>query len=81
MKKRLKREHPDAAEYKAKFDAIWDAYFEIEEAEKAKYPDWRGLDHPADAVLRPLHRKCCEQTKELQREYSYLFTEEKEAGE
>jgi len=26
-------------------------------------------------VLRPIHKKCCEETKKLQQEYAYLFTE------
>ncbi len=75
-RKRLNRNHPDCAAYTAKFRAIWDAYFKKEDEEKAKYPDWHGWDHPADSVLRPIHKKCCEETKKLQQEYAYLFTEE-----
>lgn len=75
-RKRLNKNHPDYATYAAKFHAIWDAYFKREDEEKAKYPDWHGLDHPADEVLRLLHRKCSEDTRQLQQKYSYLFTEE-----
>lgn len=74
--KRLNRDHPDCAKYTKKFNALWDAYMEREKAEKAKYPDWRGRDQPADAVLRPLHRKLSDDIKALQQEYSYLFTDE-----
>lgn len=77
-KKKINKDHPDCAEYTKKFHAIWDAYFLLEETERAKYPDWHGQDHPADEVLRPAHRKCCEDTKELQREYAHLFTEDEE---
>ena len=35
---------------------------------KRKYPNWRGLDHPADAVLRPAYRKICENLKAIQKE-------------
>lgn len=73
--KHLNKDHPDFAEYATKFRAIWEAYFQIEKEEKAKYPDWHGFDHPADSVLRPIHKKCCEETKKLQQEYAHLFTE------
>ena len=79
--KRLNKSHPDCAIYAARFKKIWDAYFEFEAAERAKYPDWRGLDHPSDLVTRPAHRKCCEATRQLQEEYSYLFSDIEQAGE
>ena len=75
-RKRLNKNHPDCTEYTRKFNAIWDAYFKLENEERAKYPDWQGKDHPADTVLRPIHRECCKKTKALQEEYAYLFTEE-----
>ena len=75
-RKHLKQDHPDCAEYTRKFSEIWDKYFSIEDTERAKYPDWRGKDHPADEVLRPAFRKLSEDIKALQQEYSYLFTEE-----
>lgn len=68
--------HPDYPIYSAKHKALWDAYLKLKEVEEAKYPDWRGRDHPADAVLRPLHRKLSDNIKALHQEYSYLFTEE-----
>lgn len=74
-KKHLNKNHPDCAEYTKKFNEIWDEYFTVEEQERLKYPDWKGKDHPADEVLRPLHKKCSEQTKKLQEQYSYLFVE------
>ena len=75
-RKSINRNHPNCAEYSARFHAIWDAYFKLEDKEKAKYPDWQGKDHPANAVLRPIHKKCCAETRALQEEYAYLFTED-----
>lgn len=76
--KRLDQSHPDCAEYTAKFRKVWDDYRELEEREKAKYPDWRGKDHPANDVLRPAYRECCRKMKALQKQYSYLFVEVEE---
>ena len=75
-KMKLNKSHPDCAEYTEKFNALWDAYIELEEKEEAKYPTWSGKDHPANAVLRPARRKLSEDIKALQKEYAYLFTEE-----
>ena len=66
--------------YSAKHKALWAAYIQLEEAEEAKYPDWRGKDHPADAVLRPARRKLSEEIKALQKEYAYLFDENIKPG-
>lgn len=72
-RKRLDQSHPDCAEYTAKFREIWDIYYALEKREKAKYSDWRGKDHPANVVLCPAYRKCCEETKALQKQYEHLF--------
>ena len=74
--KKLNNNHPDCEAYTKRFKEIWDYYDKMEEMEKSKYTDWNGLDHPAEAVLHPIYKKCCEDTKRLQEEYSYLFTEE-----
>lgn len=74
-KRKLNKAHPDCAAYTEKFNALWDTYSKREEEELAKYPDYKGLDHPAYAVLRPLHRKLSEDIKDLQKEYDYLFTD------
>lgn len=73
-RKILDESHPDCAKYNKEFHAIWDAFFELEKRETAKYPDWRGLDHPANSVLTPARRKCCQDTETLQKKYAYLFT-------
>ncbi len=72
----VNKEHPDYPAYSQKHKALWEAYLELTEREKAKYPDWIGRDHPADKVLRPALRKLSEDIKVLQEEYAYLFTEE-----
>ena len=76
QKHKLDTSHPDCAEYTARFHAIWDAYFALDDEETAKYPNWNGLDHPANVILCPAYRECCKATKKLQQEYSYLFIEE-----
>lgn len=77
-RKSLNKDHPDCAAYTEKFRAIWDAYYKFEREELATHPTQHGQDHPAYVVLRPAYQKCCEATKALQQEYSYLFTEEPE---
>lgn len=72
----VNKNHPDYPMYSAKHKALWDVYFKLDEAERAKYPDWKGKDHPANTVLRPAFRKLSEDIKALQKEYAYLFTEE-----
>lgn len=75
-KRRVDTSHPDCGEYTRKFKELWAQYYELEEQERAKYPDWNGKDHPADVILAPAYRKCCEKTESLQREYSHIFKEE-----
>ena len=72
-RRKINTEHPDCAKYTAEFHAIWDPYFALEDEEKAKYPEWNGQDHPAYVVLRPAHKKCCEETKALRKKYAHLF--------
>ena len=71
----INKNHPDYPAYSTKHKALWDAYMKLCDEEKAKYPDWRGQDHPAYTVLRPAHRKLSEDIKALQKEYAYLFAE------
>lgn len=73
-RKILDESHPDCPIYTEKFHAIWDEYFQVEKAERAKYPDWHGHDHPANETLCPLFRECCVKTKALQQEYAHIFT-------
>lgn len=75
-KRRVDTSHPDCEEYTRKFKKLWEQYYELEDKERAKYPDWKGKDHPADVILAPAYRKCCEETKALQQEYSHIFKEE-----
>lgn len=72
----VNKNHPDYPIYSKKHKYLWDAYLKHEEKELAKYPDYYGQDHPAYAVLRPLHKQFCTQVKALQKEYSYLFIED-----
>lgn len=74
-KRKLDTTHPDCEEYTRKFTELWNKYHEFEEQERAKYPNWRGKDHPADAVVVPAYRKCCEEMKVLQKEYAHIFVD------
>lgn len=75
-KRHLNKSHPDCAEYTKKYNELWDSYVKFKEEEEAKYPNWTGLDHPANSVIVPAFRKMCADIKELQKKYSHLFTEE-----
>ena len=72
----INKNHPDYPAYSKKHKFLWDMYLKREEEELSKYPDYHGQDHPAYAVLRPLHRKLSEDIKSLQKEYAYLFGKE-----
>ncbi len=69
----VNQDHPDYPAYHAKYRALWEDYYKLEKKETEKYPDWRGLDHPANEVLCPAYREVCRKAKKLQEEYSYLF--------
>ena len=73
----VNKDHPDYPVYSRKHKDLWDAYLKLEEEELEKYPEYHGLDHPACVTFRPFYRKFSEDIKALQKEYAYLFTEEK----
>ncbi len=50
-KKKVDRAHPLYAEYLAKCEILFRNYTEKIETERAKYPEWQGLDHPSDPVV------------------------------
>lgn len=68
--------HPDYPEYIEKCRAMSEKFFAEEDAEKAKYPDWKGRDHPAGEKLMEISKKHNAALRELQKEYAYLFAEE-----
>ncbi len=80
-KKKLNRSHPDCAKYLERFEALWGAYTAKEQAEKAKYPDWDGKDHPANPKFQEEYRRLCKEIQELQKEYDYLFVDEAKGRE
>lgn len=75
-RRRVDTTHPDCEEYTRKLTSLWTQYYELEDKERAKYPDWEGKDHPAGVILASAYRKCCEETKALQQEYKHIFKEE-----
>ena len=74
-RQRINKQHPQYAEYIEKCEKLASEYFEIEDKLKAQYPNWRGLDHPADGEIMPYWKKFHEDLKRLQAEYSFLFVE------
>ena len=45
------------------------------ETERAKYPEWQGLDHPSDPVVRLLERERDVKFKAQQKEFDFLFSD------
>ncbi len=77
----IDKQHPDYPEFKRKLDALWEEFGRIAEAERAKYPDWRGWDHPAEKVLHPIRKKYNAKAAAIWKEYAYLFMDNAPPGE
>ena len=75
VKKNVNKSHPRYEEYISKCRDLFHIYEEKIEAEHAKYPNWRGLDHPSDIEVRLLERECNSKLRDLQREYDFLFSD------
>lgn len=69
----INKQHPQYAEYIEKCEKLASEYFKIEDKLKAQYPDWRGLDHPADGEIAPYRQKFHADLRKLQVEYLFLF--------
>ncbi len=69
------RNHPKFNEYREKCEKLRDDFRDQEDAILARYPEWHGLDNPADDEINPLRKKFHADLKALQKEYSFLFTE------
>ena len=74
--KKINKAHPDYADYVSKCKKIAEAYFALQDAEEAKYPNWRGLDHPASGVCRKLSKEMNAKLLQLRQEYRHLFSVE-----
>lgn len=74
----INKQHPDYLEYIKKCQVISNEFCEKEEIERAKYPNWRGKDHPSDPEVMVHYRKFSAALKELKKEYSYLFEDDEE---
>lgn len=74
-KKKVDRAHPLYAEYLAKCEILFRNYTEKIETEQAKYPEWQGLDHLSDPVVRLLERERDVKFKALQKEFDFLFSD------
>lgn len=73
---RILENHPRYQEYVNKCKSLGETFFKIKYELKAKYPDWRGLDHPADLEIRPYEKQFYADLKKLQEEYAFLFVKE-----
>lgn len=74
--------HPDYPEYIAKCKALR-AEFEPREKEveaegRKEYPNWNGMDCPWGDARRALMKEENERLKQLQKQYSQIFTVEVE---
>ena len=72
-RRKIDKEHPKYGEYMAKCEKLASQFDQIEDELKAKYPNWRGQDHPADVEIMSYWKKFHEDLKGLQAEYSFLF--------
>ena len=50
-KKKINENHPLFNEYKAKCDTLFHECWAKVDEERAKYPDWKGRDHPSDLAV------------------------------
>ena len=67
--------HPDYKQYAKEYTAILLEFSEVEKAKKAKYPKWRGFDHPAGREIKRIWRtEYKPRLDELNEKYAYLFT-------
>ena len=74
-KGRIDKSHTDYPEYVQKCYALSEKYSALEDAARAKYPNWKGLDHPASEEIKRLSNEMNSKLRQLQQEYSYLFTQ------
>ena len=75
------RQHPAYPEYIGKCYALRDHYWTLIKAEeerlKAERPNWMNCKDGLESVQkRQLYRQMSAELKAIQREYSYLFTED-----
>ena len=75
QKKKINENHPLFNEYKAKCDTLFHECWAKVDEERAKYPDWKGRDHPSDLAVYALEKECNSKLRDLQREYDFLFSD------
>lgn len=73
--RKIDKSHIDYSEYIEKCKAVSEKYIALEQAAEDKYHGWTGRDHPAGPEIHNIKKMYCEELKELQKEYDYLFTE------
>lgn len=71
--KRINKQHPKFSEYLSKCEALASEYSKKVDAEESKYPNWRGLDHPATREVLAITKEFNKKLRALQTEYDFLF--------
>ena len=74
VKKSINKNHPLYEEYVSECKNLFQGYEAKIEAERVKYPNWKGLDHPAGTEIRALERECNSILRELQHKFDFLFS-------
>lgn len=69
----INKKHPKYLEYIRKCEELTISYREKVNTERAKFPDWVGLDHPSDEEVNKLLTEMKKKLKKLKKEYHYLF--------
>ena len=75
MRKEINKIHPKFSEYIAECEALANDCFQKIAAAEAKYPNWKGLDHPAAHEVRSIERDFHDKLRQLQAKYVFLFSE------
>lgn len=74
-KGKVNKQHPDYQEYAEKFYTIWNEMSQELDAAQKKWDEERPCLTYDDPYSSAIRRKYHKQLKELQKKYSYLFTD------
>lgn len=75
-KKKVDRTHKNYPEYIEKCKKLSEKFLAMEQEAEGKYPEWRGLDHPAGEEIQRLKKQLYVELKALQEKYAHLFYDE-----
>ena len=75
VKKKINEGHRDYPAYLAECRSISEMYTQKEELARNKYPEWKGMGHPAGDEIYKIKKQFHLELKNLMRKYEHLFTE------